>query len=190
LRRLVAQSHAAVRDVQMMVGAGTAVGQLMRRHPGLMTELSLDDWPVLLRPVLSGGLDIAIAGMSAAADEPSLVVENSLPTRLMALMKAPASAVRLELFAPEANREMLVEALHLAPLIAIESDAVGVALASMIAQDVASELRSWVDLKLTWMTTNYGIIQLAGRPPPPAALVLLDILRKVDARISAAELRR
>jgi DNA-binding transcriptional LysR family regulator len=240
-RLLVAQAHAAERDVQLMVGAntgelkigsapypteisvGTAVGRLMRRHPGLFTELSLDDWPVLLRQLLSGELDIAIAESSILADDARFVVENlprhrgvfffraghplasrhdvtledirefplvanALPTRLMPLMKGRTPAGRLEPFEPEIKPEMRVETLHLARLIAIESDAVGVALASQIARDVASGLLASVDLRLPWMTTNYGIIQLAGRTPPPAAKVFLDILREVEAGISASEL--
>lgn len=239
-RALVAQADAAERDVQMMIGlgtgelkigsapysteisVGTAVGRLMRLHPGLKADLSLHDWPALMRMILSGELDIAIGESSYAAEDPRFVVEplpqhrgvfffrpghplaskenvtladlheyplvmNTLPARLMALMKSPAPATQFDSLERELKPEMRVETLHLARLITIESDAIGVALPSQIARDVASGTLAFVDLQLPWMTTNYGIIQRAGRTPPPAAEVFIGILREVEAEICARE---
>ncbi len=239
-RLLIAQVDAATRDVQMMVGldagelkigsapypteisVGTAVGRLMRRHPALTTELSLHDWPALMRMVLTGELDIAICESTLAADGPRFEVEplpqhrgvfffrpahplaskqgvtlkdlhefplvmNTLPTRLMELMRTRSPDTRFDPLESEMKPEIRVATLHLARLIAVESDAVGVALPIQIAQDVASGSLAFVDLQLPWMTTNYGIIQLADRTPPPAAEVFIEILREVEAEICARE---
>jgi len=67
------------------------------------------------------------------------MVANALPTRLMALLKAPTPTTGLEPFEQQARPVIRVETPHLARAIAIESDAVGVAPASQIAQDAASE---------------------------------------------------
>lgn len=239
-RMLVAQADAAARDMQSLIdldagelkigsgpyateiSVGTAVGRLIRRHPSLKADLSLHDWPALMRMVLSGELDIAIGESSYAADDPRFVVEllprhrgvffvrpghplasrqnvtlddlrayplvmNTLPVRLLELTKTRAQESGLEPAEREVQPEIRVETLHLARLIAVESDAVSIALPSQIAQDVASGALAVIDLHLPWMTTNYGIIQRAGRTPPPAAEVFIDILREVEAGICERE---
>ena len=194
----------------------------MRRLPGLKADLSLHDWPALMRMVLSGELDIAIGESSYAADDPRFVVEllpshrgvfffrpghplaskrnvtladlrefplvmNTLPARLFELMRTREPGDRFDPHEREVQPAIRVATLHLARLIAVESDAVGVALPIQIAQDVARGSLAFVDLDLPWMTTNYGIIQRAGRTRPPAAEAFIDILREVEAGICVRE---
>jgi DNA-binding transcriptional LysR family regulator len=57
---------------------GTAIGQLVQRHPALMVDLSVADWSELIRRVASGELELAIADTGIAKQDDRLVVE-SLP---------------------------------------------------------------------------------------------------------------
>jgi DNA-binding transcriptional LysR family regulator len=57
---------------------GTAIGQLVQRHPALMVDLSVADWSVLINRVASGELELAIADTGIAKQDDRLVVE-SLP---------------------------------------------------------------------------------------------------------------
>jgi DNA-binding transcriptional LysR family regulator len=57
------------------VSVGTAVGRLVRQHPRLRVDLSVDDWPELIRAVLQGELDVAICESSLAVDDEQLSVE-------------------------------------------------------------------------------------------------------------------
>jgi DNA-binding transcriptional LysR family regulator len=57
------------------MSVGTAVGRLVRRHPGLSVDLSVDDWPALVQRVVSGELDLAIAEISLAVHDERLHVE-------------------------------------------------------------------------------------------------------------------
>jgi DNA-binding transcriptional LysR family regulator len=54
--------------------ASTAVS-VLKRHPGLQVRIDQGDWESLTRDVLTGVLDLAVAEMSAAEQEPQLVVE-------------------------------------------------------------------------------------------------------------------
>jgi DNA-binding transcriptional LysR family regulator len=57
------------------ISVGTTVGRLLRRHPGLRVDLSVDDWPTLVQRVLSGEMDLAIAELSLAVDDERLAAE-------------------------------------------------------------------------------------------------------------------
>jgi len=92
-RPLVSQAKLAERDLQQMIGlaggllrigagpfaaetsVGTAVGRLARRHPGIMVDVSVSDWPDLYHRLLNDELDVAIAEISHAIDDERLVVE-------------------------------------------------------------------------------------------------------------------
>ncbi len=57
------------------ISVGTAVGRLVRRHPGLQVDLSVGDWPALVQRVVSGEIDMAIAEISLAVEDERLHVE-------------------------------------------------------------------------------------------------------------------
>jgi DNA-binding transcriptional LysR family regulator len=57
------------------ISVGTAVGRLLRAHPGLRVDLSVDDWTSLIERVLLGEIDLAIAEISLAAEDPRLIVD-------------------------------------------------------------------------------------------------------------------
>jgi DNA-binding transcriptional LysR family regulator len=48
---------------------------VVKRHPRLMVRLVHGDWESLTRDVLSGALDLAVAELSAAEEEPRLAIE-------------------------------------------------------------------------------------------------------------------
>jgi DNA-binding transcriptional LysR family regulator len=95
-RLLVNQARDIEQDLQQMLGlevgllrigagpypadlsVGTAAGRLVRRHPGLMVDLSVGDWTDLIRRVASGELDLAVADTGVALLDDRLVAE-SLP---------------------------------------------------------------------------------------------------------------
>jgi DNA-binding transcriptional LysR family regulator len=54
--------------------AATAVS-VLKRHPGLHVKVVQGDWESLTRDVLAGVLDVAVAEMGAAEQEPQLLVE-------------------------------------------------------------------------------------------------------------------
>jgi len=92
-RPLLGQARDIEQDLQQMLGlevgflrigagaypadisVGTAVGRLVRRHPGLRVDLSVGDWPALINRVLTGEIDLAIAETSRALDDERLAVE-------------------------------------------------------------------------------------------------------------------
>lgn len=57
------------------ISVGTAVGRLVRDHPGLRVDVSVGDWPALTERVLTGDIDLAVAESSLALAEPRLAVE-------------------------------------------------------------------------------------------------------------------
>jgi DNA-binding transcriptional LysR family regulator len=126
-RRLVNQARDLEQDLQQILGleigllrigagpypadlsVGTAAGRLARRHPGLLMDLSVSDWPELSRPVLSGELDLAVADRSLAQEDDRLVVE-SLPQRQLRFFCRPGHplAGRASLTLDELRRYPLV----------------------------------------------------------------------------------
>ena len=92
-RPLVNQARDVEHDLRQMLGlevgllrigagpypadlsVGTAVGRLVRRHPGLMVDLAVGDWTELIRRVASGELDLAIADTGMAQRDDRLVAE-------------------------------------------------------------------------------------------------------------------
>lgn len=95
-RQLLNQARSLEHDLQQLLGlevgllrigagpypadlsVGTTVGRLVQRHPGLMVDLTVGDWPDLLRRVVSDELDVAVVETEVAKNDVRLVVE-SLP---------------------------------------------------------------------------------------------------------------
>jgi DNA-binding transcriptional LysR family regulator len=92
-RPLVSRAKFMERELQQMVGlegglvrigagpfaaevsVGTAVGRLARRHPGILVDFSVADWPELFRRLLRNELDMVIAETSHAIDDDRLAIE-------------------------------------------------------------------------------------------------------------------
>lgn len=92
-RLLLNQARSIEQDVRQMVelevgllrigagvypadlSVGTAVGRLLRRHPGLMADLAVTDWPELIRRVTSGEFDLVVADAEVARNDDRFSVE-------------------------------------------------------------------------------------------------------------------
>lgn len=90
---LLTQAKIVERDLRQMVGlasgllrigaapypaelsVGPAVGRLVRSYPSIQIDLSVADWPELLKRVLADDLDLAIAEASHASDDERLIIE-------------------------------------------------------------------------------------------------------------------
>jgi len=90
---LLNQARAVEHDLRQMIGlaggllrigagphtaecsVGPAVGRLVRSHPSIQIDLSVADWPELLRQVLADELDLAVAEASHAAEDGRLIIE-------------------------------------------------------------------------------------------------------------------
>ena len=57
------------------ISVGPAVGRLVRRHPDILVDVSVADWPTLHRRLLADQLDVVIAEMTHAKDDDRFVVE-------------------------------------------------------------------------------------------------------------------
>jgi DNA-binding transcriptional LysR family regulator len=57
------------------ISVGTAVGRMVRRHPGIRADVSVSDWPELYRRLLADELDVVVAETSHAGDDDRLLVE-------------------------------------------------------------------------------------------------------------------
>jgi DNA-binding transcriptional LysR family regulator len=184
------------------ISTGRACGLLLRDHPGLRVDVRVGDWSLLVQLVLDGRLDVAVAEISAAAqddrletealpphhgfficnpehplvNEPVLTLERILEFPLV----APSLPERLSILA-KAHR---VDTFRLVREIVISSDAVGMATASQVAPDEREGLLHRLPLTLPWMYTNYGFVRLKARTPSPAALAFMDKVREVEAALA------
>lgn len=155
-RPLLAHAGAITRDLQQMLGleaglirigagpypadisVGTAVGRLVRKHPGLRVDLSVDDWPTLVQRVVVAELDVVIAEVSLAVKDDRLAVE-ALPPRPAAFFARPnhplQDCVGLTL---EQVRHFPLVTTALPPRLAQLTDAKGVDLLSRLSEGVST----------------------------------------------------
>lgn len=238
-RLLLTQAHNIEQDLRQMTGlevgllrigagaypadisVGAAIGRLIRRHPGLMADLTVADWPELVRKVASEELDLVVADTDVASRDHRLSVEAlprhrgnlfcrvghpllerapltledvqrypivapALPDRLSTLGARDNQGLRSHLPAGTVAPEIRVGSFPLAKRIVMESDAVGAATPTQIAEAVQRSQLVVLDLDLPWLTTRYGIIRLANRTPSPAAEAFMEILRAVEAEIDGS----
>jgi len=111
------------------------------------------------------------------------LVAPSLPARLAQLTDSKNSRTPYGLPATVAAPEIRVGTFDLARRIIMESDAVGIALVTQIAGEVALGKLVALPLELPWLKTNFGIIRLANRTPAPAAVAFMAILREIESGI-------
>lgn len=57
------------------ISVGAAIGRLVRRYPGLMADLTVTDWPELVRKVGAEELDLVVADTDVASRDDRLSVE-------------------------------------------------------------------------------------------------------------------
>jgi DNA-binding transcriptional LysR family regulator len=202
------------------ISVGRAVGILSRQSPGFEIDLSVNDWPVIIRSLLNGDIDVGIAEISEAEADDRLDIEplprhagvlfvrhghpltgrrgltldhvrefplvlTQIPARLDTLVRRrrtrPRQATPPRRLAPEIR----VDTFGLVREIVMSGDAVGGGLRRQIRSDLRARRVEVLPLALPWLTTNYGIIRLAGRTASPLLVEFLNILRRVEDDIAA-----
>jgi DNA-binding transcriptional LysR family regulator len=112
------------------------------------------------------------------------LVCTELPQRLAELIRSPSWRPR-----PRETREAMpdirVDTFSLVHQIVEHGDAVGLALRSQIRTPLRAGRIAILPLSPPWLTTNYGIIRLAGRTPSPLVVEFMNILRRVEEEVSA-----
>jgi DNA-binding transcriptional LysR family regulator len=111
------------------------------------------------------------------------LVGTELPQRLAELVRRHISSHREQPRAKRTIPDIRVDTFCLVRQIVEFGDAVGVGLASQIRRDVHAGRITILPLKLAWLTTDYGIIRLAGRTPCPLLVEFMHILRKVEGEL-------
>jgi DNA-binding transcriptional LysR family regulator len=82
-----------------------------------------------------------------------------------------------------------VDSLSLARRIARETDALFPGTRSMLAPDVEAKSLVTLDFHHPGMRTDYSLISLRDRSPSPAARVLIEAVREVEAEVASADAR-
>jgi DNA-binding transcriptional LysR family regulator len=196
------------------ISVGAAAARLIRKHPGITIDISIDDWTRLVARMLAGDIDLAVAEASTAIDQERLEVEPlpqhkgvlfcraghpllglGSPPSLADLFKFPfvntSFPERLERLVAKDGMHSGFSVRHRADTfelirrIVLETDAVAGAVPAQIAADVASGRVVTLPLDLPGLHTAYGIIRRSRRTVSPAAAAFVEELREVEAEIAA-----
>jgi len=128
---------------------------------------------------LAGRADLTIADLARYP-----VATTVMPRRVLDLIGRADTLIRPDLPDGAGTLELRVEMPHIARLIVMESDVVGIAVGHQLDDDLAAGRLVKLPLHLPWLGTSYGIMRLAHRTPSPAASAFLAILREVEADIA------
>lgn len=130
---------------------------------------------------LASRKDLTIADVTAYP-----IATTVMPKRVLDLVGKTDTLIRPHLPDGAGTMELRVEMPHIARLIVMESDVIGIAVGPQIGTDLAAGRLVKLDLQLPWLGTFYGIIRLAHRTPSPAACAFIAILREVESALDAA----
>ena len=111
------------------------------------------------------------------------LVCTELPQRLAELLRARAAHRRKAGLCNSSVPDFRVDTFDLARQIVESGDAVGVAVRCQIRSALRAGRVVILPLELPWLTTNYGMIRLAGRTPSPLLVEFMNLLRKVESEI-------
>lgn len=197
------------------ISVGTAVARLVQRHPGLTVDVAIDDWSQLIEQVVDGTIDLAVAELAGAEDDERLSVQplpqhhgwffcraghplasaasptfddikrfplasTSIPPRLQQLVSSGGGD------SPAGLGRTRVDTFSLMCRVVRETDAIGMAIHPMLADDLAARRFVMLPIDLPWLVTRYGIIQPARHTPSPSAVAFIDLLREIEAGIEIA----
>ncbi len=130
---------------------------------------------------LAGRADLAIADLA-----PYPVATTVMPRRVLDLIGKVDTLIRPDLPDGAGTLELRVETPHIARLIVMDSDVVGIAVGHLIDEDLAAGRMVKLQLQLPWLSTSYGIMRLAHRTASPAASAFQAILREVETGIAGS----
>jgi DNA-binding transcriptional LysR family regulator len=193
---------------------GAAAGRLLKRHPGLLLEVRVDQWDALPDLLRRGAIDLFIASVEHVAglaefrtrelpQQPGIWVcraghplSGRRQTR-RALVGYPIIGAR----APESIRSWLeaganghptprrieTTSVELIRAMLREGDAVSLVHPAMVRRELASGELVRLDFDAPPITFRAGIVWLAERTPSPAAVALIDeVVRELEAVSGAA----
>jgi DNA-binding transcriptional LysR family regulator len=106
---------------------------------------------------------------------------TEIPGRLAALVRRSMPSLRRPTGQP--GPDIRVDTFGALCEIVRHSDAIGCGAPSQIRTDLASGRIATLPLELSWLTTNYGIIRLAGRTPSPLLVEFMNTLREVEEAV-------
>jgi DNA-binding transcriptional LysR family regulator len=128
---------------------------------------------------LAGRADLTVADLA-----PFPVATTVMPRRVLDLIGKADTLIRPDLPDGAGTLELRVETPHIARLIVMESDVVGIGVGHQLDDDLAAGRLVKLPMHLPWLGTSYGIMRLAHRTPSSAASAFLAILREVEAEIA------
>jgi DNA-binding transcriptional LysR family regulator len=108
------------------------------------------------------------------------LVATELPLRLAELFRRRTSRRRSPRVPREGTPDIRVDTFGLVHQIVEHGDAVGIALRSQLRSSLRAGRFVILPLRLPWLTSNYGIMRLAGRTPSPLVVEFMNILRDVE----------
>lgn len=183
------------------ISVGAACGRLAGLHPGLKLDVRVGDWRFLTQLVVEGQVDVAVAETSVAEQDDRLETE-ALPRHQgyviarsdhplarqtdVALDEARAYPLVTSSVPERMGRlspDIRVDTFDLVRSIVLESEALGLALPSQIAEDLEAGRLVCLPVAAPWLHTNYGFIRLKNRTPSPAAVAFMDIVRSLEQEI-------
>jgi DNA-binding transcriptional LysR family regulator len=197
------------------ISVAAAAGRLLAQRPGLKLRVSVGDWPDLTESVLAEKLDLAICDVAAAETNPRLHTEQLPEHRGLlfcrsghplaarksltlddvrefpfALTAVPDRIATMLQHGTTLGRNVTAPAVHvdtfqLARDIVLQSDTVGVAIESQIADEVRDGLAVVLPIDLPWLVTRYGFIYLAGRTLAPTLRMFMDSVRAVESELGS-----
>jgi DNA-binding transcriptional LysR family regulator len=112
-----------------------------------------------------------------------------LPRRLVALGESTRSLHGMSLPEGVNVTQFRIDTPYLARRAVMNSDMLGIAVPAQIELELAVGSLKLLPLRLLWLKTSYGVIQLARRTPSPALSEFLRVLREVEGEIDDPPIR-
>jgi DNA-binding transcriptional LysR family regulator len=112
-----------------------------------------------------------------------------LPRRLVALVGSTRTFKGMDLPEGVNVTQFRIDTPYLARRAVMNSDVLGIAVPAQIELELAVDSLKLLPLRLPWLKTSYGVIQLARRTPSPALPEFLRILREVEDEVDGPPIR-
>jgi len=133
---------------------------------------------------LAGRADVTLRKVVACQ-----IAMTYLPRRLVALVDSTRTFQGMNLPEGVNVTQFRIDTPYLARRAVMNSDVLGIAVPAQIELELAVGSLKLLPLRLPWLKTSYGVIQLARRTPSPALPEFLRILREVEDEVDRPPIR-
>jgi len=133
---------------------------------------------------LAGRADVTLREVVACP-----IAMTYLPRRLDALSESTRSLHGMSLPEGVNVTQFRIDTPYLARRAVMNSDMLGIAVPAQIELELAVGSLKLLPLRLLWLKTSYGVIQLARRTPSPALSKFLRVLREAEGEIDDPPIR-